>query len=400
MARALNALVVATSVVMLSAGATSACPKPEKAIGLARVVEIDTTAGPLFGSISKEDKEEGFLEPGEVVLTFDDGPSPWVTTPILETLDRHCTKATFFAVGKMAVAYPAVVRDVADRGHTLGGHTWSHPRNMPGLKPARAQDEIERGFAAIAAASDGEVAPFFRFTGLRDSGPLLGYLQTRGIGAFTVDVVSDDSFIDSVDELVRVTIARTVEKKGGILLFHDIKPATAKALPRILDELKARGFRVVHLRASAPLAVRPELVDGFRAEVAARLAEEGEPSRPQLMPFYGAVAALREGPKETKPESLPVTRLAPSPRVRPTTTRPGRPTTTGTLPEIADPGDNPGANPLGPPPAVPQRQPPGRPAPAAAPPAEPVEELPWKKNGWQSRTLEERTAARVAAPAP
>ena len=56
--------------------------------------------------MTKRTKETSFLEPKEVVLTFDDGPVPWVTTPILDTLDKFCTKATFFSVGEMALAYP------------------------------------------------------------------------------------------------------------------------------------------------------------------------------------------------------------------------------------------------------------------------------------------------------
>ncbi|MDX2287863.1 MAG: polysaccharide deacetylase family protein [Hyphomicrobiaceae bacterium] len=312
-------MLVMVSCLVAAAARAADCRAPDTAIGLARTVEIDARGGPLYGSITKQIREASFLAPKEVVLTFDDGPSPWVTQPILETLARHCTKATFFAVGKMALAYPALVRRILDEGHTLGGHTWSHPKNLPGLRPARATDEIERGFAAIAAASGGDVAPFFRFTGLRDGPALLSYLQGRGIASFTVDVVSDDSFIDDVGELVRVTLSRIAQQKGGILLFHDIKPATAKALPLILDALKANGYKVVHLRSASRLEADAGLVAGFAPMVAAKLAESGTETAPQLMPFYGALEALRGAGAEGAPSPQPdanLTRLAPAPRPR------------------------------------------------------------------------------------
>ncbi|HYD15568.1 MAG TPA: polysaccharide deacetylase family protein, partial [Hyphomicrobium sp.] len=65
----------------------------DKALGVSRVIDIDTSGGPMFGSATKREKEPDFLAPGEVVLTFDDGPVPWVTQPILDLLDQYCTKA-------------------------------------------------------------------------------------------------------------------------------------------------------------------------------------------------------------------------------------------------------------------------------------------------------------------
>ena len=274
--------------------------------GVSRVIEIDTGGGPIFGTLTKRTKEQRFLGAKEVVITFDDGPMPWITRSILDTLEKHCAKATFFQVGRMAVAYPTVTQEILARGHTIGGHTWSHPLNMPRLKAEKAQAEIEKGLAAVSLAAGQPVAPFFRFTGLSDSNALLAYLQSRGIASFTVDVVSDDSFISDPARLARVTIERIEAKKGGIVLFHDIKAATARALPKILAELDARGYRVVHLRAKAPL--KP--VATFDAEltplITKALAASG---KKQLMPFYGAVGPERMG-------NAPVTAIAPPARER------------------------------------------------------------------------------------
>lgn len=245
--------------------ATAACPDPMKALGVSRVIEIDTSSGALFGSMSKLARETNFLAPKEVVLTFDDGPVPRITTPILNALDAACTKATFFSVGEMALEYPGTVKDILARGHTLGTHTWTHPLSLRRLSLEKATDQIERGIAAITLAAEAPVAPFFRFPGLSDTNPLLSHLQARGIASFTVDVISNDSYIGNASRLADRVVRLTEARQGGILLFHDIKTATAKALPTILHELKERGFKVVHLRAKAPLTAATTYDEEFKA---------------------------------------------------------------------------------------------------------------------------------------
>lgn len=275
---------------LLAPAAVIAAPSCPQSAAPARVIEIDTSAGPLFGDISKQHKEPSFLAEKEVVLTFDDGPMPWVTRSILDTLDAHCAKATFFSVGRMAAAYPDTVREITNRGHTLGGHTWSHPLNLRRLKLDKALDEIERGFTAVALANRDGVAPFFRFPGLSDSAPLLAALQRRGIATFTVDVVSDDSYIADPKRLAALTLARIEARKGGIVLFHDIKPATAKALPAILAELTSRGYRFVHIRAKRRLDLLPGMETAMAPLVRKSADAEG---KSKLIPFYGTIGPER-----------------------------------------------------------------------------------------------------------
>lgn len=287
----------------------AAC-SPGQGLGVSRIVEIDTSTGALFGAISTETREPRFLGPKEVVLTFDDGPMPAITRPILDTLDRYCTKATFYSVGRMAVAYPGTVRDILARGHTLGTHTWSHPLNLRRLSVERAREEIEKGHAAVTMAAGRPIAPFFRFPGLSDSGPLLRHLQNRGIAAFTVDVVSNDSYISDADRLLARTMREVEQHNGGIVLFHDIKAATARMLPRFLAQLQAGGYKVVHLRAKS--TVLP--VTEYDAALTAMLARSESAARAGVAtPFFGAVH-----PASTAPEDgmIPVEALVPPARLR------------------------------------------------------------------------------------
>jgi peptidoglycan/xylan/chitin deacetylase (PgdA/CDA1 family) len=306
--RRLFAGLLAVSLIITAStpGLSDGCQDPANALGVSRVIEIDASGGPIFGDMTKREKEPAFLEPKEVVLTFDDGPVPWITTPILDALDKFCTKATFFSVGEMALAYPWMSKEVMARGHTLGTHTWSHPLSLRRLSLEKASDQIDRGFAAVALAAGQPIAPFFRFPGLSDSDALLAHMQTLGIASFTVDVVSNDSYIGSPDRIADRVLKLAEARQGGILLFHDIKAATAKALPKILAELKERGFKVVHLRAKAPMAP----ITQFDTELAAIMAKA--PKKNQPVPFYGAVPP----PKTADGAEPSLVQLAPIARAR------------------------------------------------------------------------------------
>jgi peptidoglycan-N-acetylglucosamine deacetylase len=244
------------------------------------------------GKMTRLPHEPQFLLAGEVVLTFDDGPMPWITRAILATLEQHCTRATFFSVGKMAVAYPNVVREVMARGHTVGTHTWSHPLNLKRLKSDAAIAEMERGFAAVATAAGQPIAPFFRFPGLSDSPAMVDHLKQRHVASVTVDVVSNDSFINDSERLTRETLAKIESNRGGIVLFHDIKAATAKALPDILRGLADRGYRIVHLVPKRALAPKPELLAQYEPQVA-KLVGDKSRTKTAMVPFFGTVGPER-----------------------------------------------------------------------------------------------------------
>lgn len=231
------------------------CSHPD-ALGVSRVVEIDTTTGPEFGDQYLK-TEAKFLEPGEVVLTFDDGPMRRYTLPILDALDEQCAKATFFSVGRMAIADPATLQEVARRGHTIGVHTWSH-KNLSHLGADAMKREFELGLSAVSAAAGTPIAPFFRFPYLAHSKSSLAYVRSRGVGIFGIHVDSKDFRTKSPGVVLRNVMAQLDREKKGILLFHDIQPSTAGALASLLAELKSRGYKVVHMVPKNPPVTLPE----------------------------------------------------------------------------------------------------------------------------------------------
>jgi len=135
-----------------AAKAIPACNNPD-AIGLSRVVEIDTTGGPAFGT--EHFKQYDFLRDKEVVLTFDDGPWPENTPAVLKALQDNCIKATFFEIGQHDTWRPDISRQVAAAGMTVGNHTWSHKdlaRNPYAKDIELAKEEIEMGVSAVHMA--------------------------------------------------------------------------------------------------------------------------------------------------------------------------------------------------------------------------------------------------------
>lgn len=250
------------------------CPGNKNALGVSRVVRIDTTGGPGFGF--QHYKFYDFLKEGEVVLTFDDGPLPQRTLPILKALAKHCVRATFFPVGKLAVGYPEVLQQVEKDGHTIGSHTWSHANLAKGKKFEKHKDEIELGISATRLALGKPAAPFFRYPFLKDSPETIKHLAARNIGVFSTDIDSFDFRGGSAKRMINRVLG-TLKKRGkGIVLFHDINPTTAKAMPAFLNRLKREGYKIVHLTAKNPVETikkyDDEVAKSFkgRAEMASR----------------------------------------------------------------------------------------------------------------------------------
>ena len=238
------------SATQTGAGPTNSLPVCDKpgAMGLARVVEIDTKGGPAFGF--EHFKQYDFLRDHEVVLTFDDGPWPENTPAVLKALTDQCAKATFFEIGEHAIWHPEIAKMVAAAGMTIGSHTWSHKdlaKNPYAGDIEQAKQEIEMGVSAVHAALDGPFAPFFRFPDLQQPPVLLAYLAERNIATFSTDLDSFDFKMRRPEQVIKSVMSKLQKRGKGIVLMHDFQHATAEAMPELLRQLKAGGFRIVHM---------------------------------------------------------------------------------------------------------------------------------------------------------
>jgi len=242
----------------------SPCDKPE-ALGLSRIVEIDTMGGPGFGF--EHFKQYDFLRDKEVVLTFDDGPWPGNTPAVLKALTDNCAKATFFEIGEHAMWHPEIAKQVAAAGMTIGSHTWSHKdlaKNPYASDLDQAKAEIEMGVSALHVAVDGPIAPFFRFPSLQHTPVLLSYLGERNIASFSTDIDSFDFKMRRPEQVIQSVMAKLQKRGKGIILMHDFRPATAEAMPELLRQLKAGGYKVVHMVPKAPVATLAKYDDMVR----------------------------------------------------------------------------------------------------------------------------------------
>jgi len=234
--------------------ASPRCENPD-ALGVHRTVQIDTTGGPGFGS--DQFKTHDFLEPGEIVLTFDDGPWPGNTPAVLAALAAQCVKATFFPIGQHTSWHPDILRQVVAKDHTVGSHSWSHV-NLAKKSLQEAKDEIEKGISAIALTAGRPLAPFFRFPGLSQTPALTAYLAERNIGIFSIDVDSLDFKLKNPEKVIASVMTKLDKQGKGIVLMHDFQQSTAVALPTLLAQLKAKGFKVVHLKAKDAVTPLPQ----------------------------------------------------------------------------------------------------------------------------------------------
>lgn len=219
---------------------------------------------------SKRDYSQGYLAitgdvgPKEVVLTFDDGPSPEYTRRVLEALKAVNAKAHFFELAKAVRIHPELTQRVASLGHMIGSHTVNHfcignikecgrANGGKQFTFAQAVAEIKGGHQAVFDVL-GWVDPIFRFPYGASSLALREFLSQNGTGEFFWNIDSEDWKAQSNQNLIAKTLARLESQGRGIILFHDIQRRTAEILPEFLSELYNRGYSIVLLEPSDPSA--------------------------------------------------------------------------------------------------------------------------------------------------
>jgi len=295
----------------LVAAAAGECPGNPNALGTSRTIVVDPRDHIRIGTMDYTETLP--LRDHEVVLTFDDGPIPPYTTRILDVLAAECVRATYFIVGDMAKEYPALVRRIADAGHTVGTHSMSHPLRFRALSVERGNAQIDNGIAATAAAlgDAGKVAPFFRFPGFGHTPAAHEHATEQGLMVWGADFPADDWKKIGARDVARRALQRLEAKGKGILLLHDIHQRTVDAMPIILAELKARGFRIVHIVPAS--AERPPTVTA---------AADWRPgSRPNLPPPVILIAEVQDPEGDSIARKTAMELCSLNPPIRETTGR-------------------------------------------------------------------------------
>jgi peptidoglycan/xylan/chitin deacetylase (PgdA/CDA1 family) len=169
---------------------------------------------------------------------------------VLDALAAECVEANFFMLGESAKAAPELVRRAYEDGHTIGTHTQTHAA-LAELPLADAEKEISDGFDSTNAAlrGYGATAPFFRAPYLATTAGIDQFLADHDVMLWSIDIDPEDWRPLSPDEVVARILSRLEKRHSGIVLMHDVQPHTAAALPKLLSELKARGYRIVHVVA-------------------------------------------------------------------------------------------------------------------------------------------------------
>ncbi len=237
----LSIMIANAAQAMPSSNARKMCN--EDALGVSRTITLDLGSPPVHD----------LLEEKEVVLTFDDGPSPERTVRVLNALASECVTATFFLRGDEAEKHPETVRKITTRGHELGGHSFTH-RRLNELAPDDAENDILRGIEVTRQAyrRTGDVPPvaFFRYPFLASSDALDAFLIENGL--IRTDVTTDGQDWSGIggEQIIENIMTGLAENNNkGVILLHDPVWATSHSVDRLLDRLKVDGFRIVAIRA-------------------------------------------------------------------------------------------------------------------------------------------------------
>ena len=179
-----------------------------------------------------------------ISLTFDDGPDPNFTPQILEILDNHNLTGTFFIIGKKAENFPELLKEIIQRGHIVGNHSFSHSHRLPLLSSNKLKADIQHCINIIKTLTGKKIRffrPPFGVTNPRYA-KVLKQLDLQSIGW---NIRSFDTVFKDSKQLFK-RISRKIEN-GSIILFHDTQQVTVQTLPEIIRYCDEKGIKILPL---------------------------------------------------------------------------------------------------------------------------------------------------------
>lgn len=177
-----------------------------------------------------------------VALTYDDGPEPAATLPLLEVLKKHNAKACFFCIGQKAEQYPDIVRRIVDEGHEIGNHSYHHESKFPLYGKRKMKEDLLKAQQILGGISGKEVRLFRPPFGVTN--PTIGsVVKELGWTAIGWSIRSFDTQTQTADKVLH-RIKRKL-KPGVIILLHDRMPFCAELTEKLLIHLKENGYKVI-----------------------------------------------------------------------------------------------------------------------------------------------------------
>ena len=175
-----------------------------------------------------------------VALTYDDGPEPATTLPLLEVLKKYEAKATFFCIGHKVEQYPDIIRQIVAEGHTIGNHSYGHEGRFPLYGKQKMKADLLKAQQVLQGASGQEVSLFRPPFGVTNP-TVRSVLKELGWTTVGWSLRSLDTQASTADKVLH-RIKRKL-KPGVIILLHDRMPFCAELTEKLLIHLTEKGYQ-------------------------------------------------------------------------------------------------------------------------------------------------------------
>lgn len=176
-----------------------------------------------------------------VILGFDDGPDPEMTPQVLDILEAHQAQAIFFLIGKNALKYPEIVREINRKGHLIGGHTLHHPANFGMLDLHRTEEEIMEGIKAVEGIINQKITLFRPPLGV--SNPIIAaVIKKNNLDVIGWNIRSYDTINKDAQKMLKRITGKI--KGGSSILLHDRAKNTVEILPEILKDIQNKKLNI------------------------------------------------------------------------------------------------------------------------------------------------------------